>query len=144
MGKTQYDFGFAEISVQITGHQGFRIDKETGDMKSYVLAKFENINTGRKTQHSCYQDWPKEDVERDVDLIKNGNISSTNFYKHWMKLFFEPGEVFKFIDSEGNIEEGYFVKQDNWREYTFYFDIGKKRVKIDGYKVILDGEEYLL
>lgn len=144
MDSAEYDFGFAKIKVQITGHQGFRIDKYTGESKAFVLTKFTNLETNRKTQHSCYQPNPLNDVENDVKLIKNGNIQNTNFYKHWMILFFESGKEFEFKDPSGDIKQGYFFNQDNYREYTFYFKIEGQKVKISGYSVIIDGSEYLL
>lgn len=144
MASNVYDFGFAKIKVQITGNQGFRIDRGTGESKAFVLVKFTNLETNRKTQHSCYQQNPLNDVENDVKLINAGDIRKTNFYKHWLKLFFEPGKEFEFKDLSGNIKKGYFYKQHNYKEYTFYFKIDEKIVEISGYSVILDGSEYLL
>lgn len=137
-----FDFGFAKVKVNITGYQGYRVDRDTGEDKLFVYPKFENIDTGKKTKHSCYQLDLLSDVGNDVEKIKSGNIRGTNFYKHWMKLFLGSDEKYEFMDSDGNVNEGWFVKQHANRENTFYFKVAGEQVEISGYSVTINGNEY--
>jgi len=142
-----FDFGFEKVNVTITDIIGYKTDKETGEQVPIVHAIFKGKNNPKLTKHECSQEDPLEDILKDVNSIENGIISGTKFYKHWMKIFFEEGKVYDFVKKDGfKIErfKGKFLRQDKYKQKTFYFEINGKSKPVKGYYYEVDGYKYLL
>jgi hypothetical protein len=122
----EVEFGLlGKVTIKDPMYYENKFKMKTGER--YLLLKFEHSQNGTKSQCECDQSEPLDDIKRDIERIRKFNITGTNFYSNWMKLFFNKGEEYTVVKSGIEIPAIY-NGQDTFKKNTHYFLISGEKV----------------
>ncbi|MDM5310341.1 hypothetical protein [Peribacillus frigoritolerans] len=146
MSKHSFYIGNMNINISIPDKDsGRRFNRKLGEVMSYRTVTFYSPCNPGGTRHDCYQEEILDDIKRDVKRVSKGVINGSQFYKHWMKLFFVKGNQYPLIQKDGvKVKRvmGEFLGHHTFRENTFYFLINGSKVEANQLKYESDDGVY--